>query len=118
LSGQYQTFRSVGDLHVFVLCLDGTFYEHVPDDVRRLGPGQGTHPRHDRGSEARVPPSARARRLRAGEVRGRGVQSGGSSVQLDLDDWIGDLGKEIVDNVNVAVQGRQKLLEATVHIDQ
>jgi hypothetical protein len=38
---QYQTFRSVSDVHVFVLCYDGSFYERVPDDVRRLGPWQG-----------------------------------------------------------------------------
>jgi hypothetical protein len=38
---QYQTFRSVSDVHVFVLCCDGTFYERVPDGVRRLGPWQG-----------------------------------------------------------------------------
>jgi hypothetical protein len=37
----YQTFRSVSDVHVFVLCHDGTFYERVPHDVRRLGPWQG-----------------------------------------------------------------------------
>jgi hypothetical protein len=24
---QYQTFRSVSDVHVFVLCSDGSFYE-------------------------------------------------------------------------------------------
>ena len=38
---QYQTLRSVSDHHVFVLCRDGTFYERVPNDVRRLGPWQG-----------------------------------------------------------------------------
>jgi hypothetical protein len=37
----YQTFRSVSDVHVFVVCFDGSFYERVPDDVRRLGPWQG-----------------------------------------------------------------------------
>jgi hypothetical protein len=37
----YQTFRSVSDVHVFVVCLDGSFYERVPDDMRRLGPWQG-----------------------------------------------------------------------------
>jgi len=36
-----QTFRSVSDAHVFVLCYDGVFYERVPDDVRKLGPWQG-----------------------------------------------------------------------------
>ena len=28
---QYQTFRSISDNHVFVVCRDGTFYEIVPD---------------------------------------------------------------------------------------
>ena len=27
---QYKTLRSVSDVHVFVLCYDGTFYERVP----------------------------------------------------------------------------------------
>jgi hypothetical protein len=39
----YQTFRSVSDVHVFVLCYDGAFYELVPDDVRKQGPWQGQH---------------------------------------------------------------------------
>ena len=38
---RYQTFRSISDLHVFVLCYDGSFYESVPDAMRRLGPWQG-----------------------------------------------------------------------------
>jgi hypothetical protein len=38
---QYQTFRSVSDVPVFVLCYDGAFYERVPDDVRKQGPWQG-----------------------------------------------------------------------------
>jgi hypothetical protein len=38
---QYQTFRSVSDAHVFVLCHDDKFYERVPNDVRKLGPWQG-----------------------------------------------------------------------------
>ena len=38
---RYQTFRSVSDVHVFVLCYDGTFYERVPADVRKQGPWQG-----------------------------------------------------------------------------
>ena len=37
----YQTFRSVSDVHVFVLCSDGNFYERVPEDVRKQGPWQG-----------------------------------------------------------------------------
>ena len=39
---QYQTFRSVSDVHAFVLCYDGSFYERVPEDVRKQGPWQGT----------------------------------------------------------------------------
>ena len=35
---QYQTFHSVSDTPVFVVCRDGTLYEIVPDDVRRQGP--------------------------------------------------------------------------------
>ena len=31
-SEQYQTLRSVSDVHVFVLCYDGSFYERVPVD--------------------------------------------------------------------------------------
>jgi hypothetical protein len=37
----YQTFRSVSDLCVFVLCYDGSFYERVPPDVRKQVPWQG-----------------------------------------------------------------------------
>ena len=37
----YQSLRSVSDNHVFVVCRDGTFYEIVPDDVRKQGPWQG-----------------------------------------------------------------------------
>ena len=39
----YQTFRSVSDAHVFVLCYDGKFYERVPADVRKQGPWQEQH---------------------------------------------------------------------------
>ena len=35
---RYQTFRSFSDLRVFVLCYDGTFYESVPNEVRKQGP--------------------------------------------------------------------------------
>ena len=52
---QYQTFRSVSDHHVFVLCLDGSFYERVPDDVRKQGPWQGQH----RGEVERLKPEYR-----------------------------------------------------------
>ena len=38
---RYQTFRSVSDVHVFVLCYDGSFYESVPEDVRKQRPWQG-----------------------------------------------------------------------------
>jgi len=74
---QYQTLRSVSDNHVFVVCRDGTFYELVPDDVRKLGPWQGNRRGAVEAFEARVAPGARARRLHAGQVRGRGVQAGG-----------------------------------------
>ena len=37
----YQTFRSVSDVHMFVLCYDGAFYETVPLEVRKQGPWQG-----------------------------------------------------------------------------
>jgi hypothetical protein len=37
----YQTFRSVSDVHVFVLCYDGSFYARIPADVRKQGPWQG-----------------------------------------------------------------------------
>jgi hypothetical protein len=35
--------RSVSDHHIFVLCYDGSFYESVPEDVRKQGPWQGQH---------------------------------------------------------------------------
>jgi hypothetical protein len=75
----YQTFRSVSDVHVFVLCYDGTFYERVPGNVRRLGPWQGNR----RGAVETLKPEYRfgagARWLRTGEVRARGVVPGGRS---------------------------------------
>ncbi len=37
----YQAFRSVSDVHVFVVCRDGTFYECVAAEVRKQGPWQG-----------------------------------------------------------------------------
>jgi hypothetical protein len=40
---RYQTFRSVSDLHLFVVCRDGAFYDSVPHDTRRRGPWQGQH---------------------------------------------------------------------------
>jgi hypothetical protein len=42
-SAQYQTLRSVSDLHLFVVCRDGAFYDSVPHDTRRRGPWQGQH---------------------------------------------------------------------------
>ena len=59
---QYQSFRSVSDNHVFVLCYDGGFYDHVPDDVRRLGPWQGTR----RGAAEALKPEHRLALARAG----------------------------------------------------
>jgi len=43
LSASYQTFRSVSDQHVFVVCYYGSFYQRVPADVRKQGPWQGQH---------------------------------------------------------------------------
>ena len=37
----YQTLRSVSDHHVFVVYRDGSFYELVPEEVRKQGPWQG-----------------------------------------------------------------------------
>ena len=37
----YQTLRSVSDHHVFVVYCDGSFYELVPEEVRKQGPWQG-----------------------------------------------------------------------------
>jgi hypothetical protein len=39
----YQTLRSVSDHHIFLVCRDGTFYELVPDAVRKQGPWQAMH---------------------------------------------------------------------------
>ena len=58
----YETFRSVSDVHVFVLCLDGSFYELVPDDVRKQGPWQGQH----RGAIEKVKPEYRLALARDG----------------------------------------------------
>jgi hypothetical protein len=38
---QYQSLRSISDNHVFVVCRDGTFYDTVPEEVRKQGPWQG-----------------------------------------------------------------------------
>ena len=40
---QYRTLRSVSDVHIFVLCHDGKFYDLVPPQVRNPGPWQGMH---------------------------------------------------------------------------
>jgi hypothetical protein len=39
VSPQYQTFRSLSDNHVHLICLDGEF-EKLPDDIRHQGPWQ------------------------------------------------------------------------------
>jgi hypothetical protein len=39
----YQTLRSVSDLHLFVVCRDGAFYESVHKHVRHRGPWQVQH---------------------------------------------------------------------------
>ena len=62
LDDRYQTFRSVSDDHVFVVCRDGTFYEIVPDDVRKQGPWQGQH----RGEVERLNPEYRLALARDG----------------------------------------------------
>ena len=38
---RYQAFRSVSEVHVFVLCYDGSSYGSVPEDVRKQRPWQG-----------------------------------------------------------------------------
>ena len=39
----YQTFRSVSDNHLFIVCLEDKFYEIVPADIRSQGPWQAQH---------------------------------------------------------------------------
>ncbi len=58
----YQTLRSVSDLHLFVVCRDGEFYESVPDHVRHQGPWQGMH----RGEVERLKPEYRLALARDG----------------------------------------------------
>jgi hypothetical protein len=58
----YQTFRSVFDVHVFVLCYAGSFYERVPADVRKQGPWQGNR----RGAVANLKPEYRLPAARDG----------------------------------------------------
>jgi hypothetical protein len=48
----YQTFRSVSDGHVFVLCYEGTFYDSVPNYHETPRPVAGKPPRRRRGVEA------------------------------------------------------------------
>jgi hypothetical protein len=55
MSANYQTLRSVSDNHVFVVCRDGTFYEFVPEEVRKQGPWQGMQ----RGEIERLKPEYR-----------------------------------------------------------
>ena len=59
---QYQTFRSVSDNHLFVVCRDGTFYEIVPEEVRKQGPWQGQH----RGEVEKLKPEYRLALARDG----------------------------------------------------
>ena len=61
---QYQTFRSVSDNHVFVVCRDGTFYEIVPEDVLKQGPWQGMQ----RGEIDKLKPEHRLALARDGYV--------------------------------------------------
>jgi hypothetical protein len=58
----YQTFRSVSDHHVFVVCRDGTFYGLVPQVVRKEGPWQDQH----RGDVSRLKPEYRLALARDG----------------------------------------------------
>ena len=62
-------------MHVFVLCYDGSFYEGVPDDVRKQGPWQG----NAAATSMRWGPEYRMALARDGygEVRARGIQAGG-----------------------------------------
>jgi hypothetical protein len=61
---RYQTFRSVSDVHVFVLCYDGKFYESVPEDVRKQGPWQG----NQSGDVAKLKPEYRLVLARDGKA--------------------------------------------------
>jgi hypothetical protein len=40
---RYQSFRSVSDNHLFIVCLEDKFYEIVPADIRKQGPWQAQH---------------------------------------------------------------------------
>ena len=55
---QFQTLRSVTDIHVFVICYDGRFDE-LPDHVRKQRPWQGMR----RGEKANYRRALCARRL-------------------------------------------------------
>jgi hypothetical protein len=59
---QYQILRSVSDHHVFVLCCEGSFYELVPEEVRKQGPWQGQH----RGAVEKLKPEYRLALARDG----------------------------------------------------
>jgi hypothetical protein len=59
---QYQTFRSVSDNHLFVLCYEDTFYEITPAHVRLLGPWQAQH----RGDVYKLKPEYRLALVRDG----------------------------------------------------
>ena len=59
---RYQTLRSVSDHHVIVVCRDGTFYDAVPEAVRKQGPWQGMH----RGEIEKLKPEYRVALARHG----------------------------------------------------
>jgi len=62
VTDRYQTLRSVSDVHVFVLCHDGKFYEMVPEEVRKQAPWQGMQ----RGEVDRLKPEYRLALAREG----------------------------------------------------
>jgi hypothetical protein len=59
---RYQTFRSVSDNHLFVLCHEDKFYEITPAHVRHLGPWQAQH----RGDVYKLKPEYRLALVRDG----------------------------------------------------
>ena len=60
----YQCLRSHGDVHLFVVCYDGRFYDDVPKAVRDLGPWRGDC----RGDVVRLKAEIRATLARDGYV--------------------------------------------------
>jgi hypothetical protein len=59
---QYQTFRSVSDNHMFVVCYDGSFYEDVLGRFGSRARGRGQH----RGEVERLKPEFRLAPARDG----------------------------------------------------